>query len=200
MNDPLEQSISKAKQLANWLAAQVDGLELHGGLRGHLAGGCFFVALEHHCAVITLTERGLIPSALALIRPQFEAYLRGCWLAFVCSEDEVERFVAGGLRPKAEQIVEALEGHEAFSAGVLRSVKTQAWPLMCDFTHTGIGQVSRNIDEGVVGRSYDVEEVIAGLEAASSWAILVVVGLASLAKDEALAQRAEECARKTLAH
>lgn len=119
-------------------------------------------------------------------------------MAFVCSEEEVERFTAGTLRPTAEQIVEALEGHEAFSAGVLRSVKTQAWPLMCDFTHTGIGQVSRNIDEGIVGHSFDVEEVIAGLEAASSWAILVVVGLASLAEDEALAKRAEECAIRTL--
>lgn len=38
MSTSLQASVEGGKQLANWLAEQVDGLELHGGFRAYLSG------------------------------------------------------------------------------------------------------------------------------------------------------------------
>lgn len=199
MSVKLPTEIAKAKKLANWLAQQVDGIELHGGFRARLSGACFFVALDHHAALLLNAEQGLMPSALALIRCQFDAYLRGCWLAFIATEDQVEGFSKGVEPPKVWEIVRDLEEHPSFKAGVLTHVKEQTYSMMCDFNHTGIGQVSRNLTEEGIGRAYDDDEVVAAIHAASSWALLVVVALAGLARNEDLAKRAEQRAFQMVA-
>lgn len=149
MTAKLQTEIAKAKELANWLAEEVDGIELHGGFRARLSGACFFVALDHHAALLLNAEEGFMPSALALIRCQFDAYLRGCWLAFIATEEQVEGFSNGVEPPKVWKIVRDLEEHPSFKSGVLKHVKEQTYSTMCDFNHTGIGQVSRNLTEEV---------------------------------------------------
>lgn len=146
-----------------------------------------------------LAEHGMMASSLALIRCEFDAYLRGCWLAFLATEDQVEGFSKGVEAPKVWEMVRDLEDHPSFKSGVLRSVKENAYGIMCDFNHTGIRQVSRNIDDNGIGRSYDDDEVASAIAAASSWALLAVVGIASLAKDEELAKLVEHRALTTLA-
>ena len=47
------------------------------------------VAQDHHCAIVLLLQEGLCASAFALLRLEFEAYLRGAWLAHCASEDAV---------------------------------------------------------------------------------------------------------------
>lgn len=199
MTVTLQTEIARAKELANWLAEQTDGLELCGDFRSRLSGACFFVALDHHAALLLNAEQDLVPSALALIRCQFDAYLRGCWLAFIATEEQVDGFSKGVEPPKVWEIVRDLEEHPSFRSGVLKHVKEQTYSMMCDFTHTGIGQVSRNLTEEGIGRAYDDDEVVAAIHAASSWALLVVVALASLARDEELAKRVEYRALQMLA-
>lgn len=198
MTRSLQAEIAKAKELAHWLAVQVDGLELHGGFRARLSGACLFVALDHHAALLLNAEQGFVPSALALIRCEFDAYLRGCWLAFIADEEQVDGFSKGLEPPKVWELVRDLEKHPSFKSGVLQRVKDQTYSTMCDFNHTGIGQVSRNLTEEGIGRAYDDEEVVAAIHAASSWALLVVVALASLARNEELAKRAEQRALQML--
>ena len=192
MTAKLQTEIAKATELANWLAEQVDGMELHGGFRARLSGACFFVALDHHAALLLIAKQGLMPSALALIRCQFDAYLRGCWLAFTATEAQVQDFSKGVEPPKVWEIIRDLEQHPSFKSGVLKHVKEHAYSMMCDFSHTGIRQVSRNLTEEGIGRAYEEDEAIAAIHAASSWALLVVVCLASLARDEGLAKRVEQ--------
>lgn len=198
MTATLQTAIADGKQLADWVAEQVDGIELHGGFRARLSGACFFVALDHHAALLLNAEHGLMASALALIRCEFDAYLRGCWLAFIATEKQVESFSEGVEPPKVWQIVRDLEEHPSFKSGVLKLVKDQTYPMMCDFNHTGIGQVSRNLTEEGIGRAYDDDAVVAVIHAASSWALLVLVALASLARDEGLTRRAERRALQLL--
>ena len=58
-------------------------------------GSCFGIAQEHHHAIILLLEKGLCASAFALVRPAFEAYVRGEWLALCADEEGVSRFLNG---------------------------------------------------------------------------------------------------------
>ena len=191
----MEREIDEAKGLANWIAGEVDGLDLPGGRRAHLAGACLSVALDHHSGIIALIEDRHHPSAVALIRPLFEAYIRGSWLAFVATDEQVEAFAKGKEPPRLAEMIEGLERQDRFNVGVLSQVKQQTWGRMCDFTHTGALQVAQNMTESTVERAYVDDELEDVLGAANGWALLVSISLAGIAQDEPLSLRLLDRAR-----
>jgi hypothetical protein len=54
------------------------------------SSGALHVAVEHSQAILALVEEKLFASALALVRPLFESYLRGTWLLNAASEAQID--------------------------------------------------------------------------------------------------------------
>jgi hypothetical protein len=119
------------------LRQSVNGLSLPAGVRVLSAASCFGIAREHHHAIILLLEKGLCASAFALVRPAFEAYIRGAWLAFCANEDMVNRFLQGEEPPSLRDLLAELEGTSDFEKKVLSQVEQLYWKAMCDYAHTG---------------------------------------------------------------
>ncbi len=69
--------LERAFELAQWLATELNNLPIQPTLRNRLSGACLSIAQDHHLAVATLIEHDLCSSALALVRPTYEAYIRG---------------------------------------------------------------------------------------------------------------------------
>jgi hypothetical protein len=166
-------------------------LHLHGltiskvNKRVHIASGCLHAAVEHGMAMLILVERGLHGSALALARLQFEAYVRGSWLAKCATDKDVDR--AGRDRfPKFEPMVADFETKGLGSS--LAGIKQKVWGPFNSLTHTGYQQIGPRLSPSEVGSFFTDKQVREVLWWAESIAILSALEFAILAGDDELAR------------
>ena len=191
----LAERIEQSDGLIRWLDRLIEGLSIPTNDRAVIVAACQDVAREHHKSIVLTTIESLHGSAFALIRIEFEAYVRGQWLRYCASDDEVARFKERDrLDKKFGEIIGDLEGHEAFNVGVLSNIKSESWQAMNSFTHTGLLQVVRRISATEIGSNYPEEEIVGTLDFADSIAILAVLAIVNvatgeLADREALAER-----------
>ena len=62
------------------------------------------LCLDHREATLLLAAHGACSSAFAMMRPVFEACIRGCWIGFVATEPQIETMLAGRLSTKLDTI------------------------------------------------------------------------------------------------
>jgi len=187
-----EVEIRSAGEHVEWLRQQVHEKQLPATVRVRVAGACLALAQEHHHSIVFLIDYELYGSAFALVRPAFEAYVRGEWLALCASDTAIEDFLAGQEPPRIDQLLTDLAGTPAFEESVLANVKAKSWRAMCDFTHTGGRHVQRWNSADAIESSYDDAEIREVLSFAAVIGALSVLGLATLAGDEELALRVLE--------
>jgi len=81
MEEPrVQRALEWADHVRRWNEEKLYGLVLHGPEPGHMAVVAFAVVHEHQSSVMLLVKHGLLGSATALMRPSFEAFVRGLWL------------------------------------------------------------------------------------------------------------------------
>ena len=179
--------LDRADALSRRIGSQMGGRSVGRTWRDHICGTFQFISLQHHAALVYLLRDGRLPSATALVRPQYEAHLRGMWLLTEATDAEFERFTGEGRLPTTEDMVERLKGRSL----ALRVVKDLIWKRMCDYTHTGLSQLSRNIGETSIGFNYDTGELEAMLHASNALAMLAGDLLAAMTGDRDLRQKFE---------
>jgi hypothetical protein len=196
MNTP--HRLCRASALSKLLSCKLYEQSLPANPRNRVAGACLAVALDHQQAVVVLLEQDppLYSSAFALVRPVFESYLRGLWLSHCASDRQVELFSKGGKPPDAASLVTAVEKVGAFDGMQLTGVYKKQWSSLSSYTHTGGLQVQRwNTAEAIEPRFEDTE-VAEVIDFTAAIAILSALSMASLAKNEALAQELLEVAKE----
>lgn len=193
----LEQS---AVDYLNWLGHSISGCVMPGFLRVRVAASCLAIAQDHHHAIVALLDRGLLASAFALLRCEFEAYVRGEWLAICATDKEVDNFANDGRPPELSKLIVELESTEAFSERVLTTIKAKSWDAMCAYTHTGGLHVQRWGVDNVIEPNYEAAEIKEALSFAEIFGALAVVGIASLANDEATAEAVLAKVRERTGH
>lgn len=122
-----------AEELVERLARRMAGLDLAATERNRLASACFRQTLEHHEAVVHLVRRNLIGSALALLRPLFEHYVLGLWLAKCASGADLQLFQNGTLDRPFAAMLSAVEFLEANDAGPLAAFRRNLSSAMRGF-------------------------------------------------------------------
>lgn len=145
------------------------------------------MALEHQKSIVLLTATSLFGSAAALVRLEFEAYVRGIWLLFCASEPQLKIFKNDKLDRKFGQLIEDVEKLEAYNSGTLSHVKKVSWDVMNSLTHSGYYQVIRRNTADEIIPNYTDDELLNALSSANSFGILTAVEIANIAKDEELA-------------
>jgi len=186
----MKASLEDAKKLSNWLWDGLDGLTVDDGLRERLSIAALTVAIHHHKALIFLLENSSYQSFMALLRPQTDAWVNGAWLHLCATDDELEAFAAGKNHVMPKEIFDRLE--EALDNGVVALIKKGRWKEMCDFTHTGILQLQRNLTADTVEANYSEEELLRGLEQANACAVIAASFAAGVANNEKLANKLVE--------
>ena len=192
----IPEEIRKSEQLIQWLDSKIDGLEISSEDRFRVAAGCLDMVLEHQKAIVLLTAYNLFGSAAALIRSIFESYVRGCWLLYCASDNQIDKFKNEKLDMKLYQFIEDLEKHEAFSGGTLSHVKKTSYKTMNSFTHSGFFQVVRRNTDSTIEPNYSDKELIDALETADSFAILTAIAIADMGKNQNLALEVFEKGKK----
>ena len=186
------QRLAQGHELAAWIEHHVHNLPLEGSLRVRFAGTCFLVAQEHHQAILLLLSQAhpMHAPAFALVRPVFEAYIRGVWLAHCATDENLERFAKGDSPPKMPKMLEAIEETPGFNSGQLSTIYARSWSAMCAYTHTGSQQVMRWNTSDAIQQDYSATDVDEALSFTNALAILSTIGLAAIAANDELAELA----------
>lgn len=178
-----------------WVQQHLDGLILAEPCkRTYLSGACLHASIEHGMAILVLVDEGLYGSALALIRLQFEAYIRGLWLAQCASEGEVDK-ASRDKFPAIDGMIASLEKPGLLDSAFLSKIKSGAWKRLNSLTHTGNQQIGPRLSKDGIGSYFDDDQIRVALNWAETLAILSAVAFAGLAKDDQLALDALERAR-----
>jgi len=180
-------TLTEAGAYVEWLRQAVHELQLPPSTRTRAAAACFAIAQEHHHAIVRLIEEQLCASGFALLRVGLEAYVRGQWLSLLATDEEVERVARGAEPPGFSALARQLETTNAFSDGLLSSIKQQCWSSLCDYTHTGGRHLQRWQTTDSVESNYSREEVIEVLAFAEAIGFMAAIGIAGLAGNDQLA-------------
>ncbi len=178
---------SGAADYLNWLGRSIHECEMPGNLRVRVAASCLAIAQDHHHAIVVLLDHSLFASSFALLRCEFEAYVRGEWLALCATDEEVEAFSNGDEPPSIRRMLEALENTAAFAEKILSRIKAKSWGAMCAYTHTGGLHVQRWGTDEAIEPNYEASEIKEVLSFAETFGTLAVVGVAYLANNAKIA-------------
>jgi hypothetical protein len=169
-----------------WVQQHLDGLSLAEPCkRSNLSGACLHASIEHGMAILVLVDEGLYGSALALIRLQFEAYVRGLWLAQCASDSEVDKAGQDEF-PQIGPIIASLEKPGLLDSSLLSTIKRDAWKPLNSLTHTGYQQIGPRLNKDGIGSNFDDDQIQVALDWAEALTILGAVEFAGLAKNDQL--------------
>ncbi len=187
----LKDDIDSSKKLLTYCSELIDNVvEVNRDtLKKSFPATLFQTALEHHSAIQLLVSH-TIPlngSAAALLRPQFEAYIRGVWLHRCAKDSDIKKFCKEDKLPKIDLLIEQIEKLPAFANGVLSKKKKELWNIMCSLIHGGMLQITNRISATEIADNYTDEQVSEILNFACSVTQMVLVGLAGLIENTIMA-------------
>ena len=147
-----------------------------------LAVASLNLCLDHREATLLLAAHGARSSAFAMMRPVFEACVRGCWLGFVATESQVSAMIANRLSTKLEKMVRAVGEHEP-ALKALTSIATTIKEHLDHFTHGSGSQLAHWSNNQAIAPQHTASEVIDVLR------FVDTVGLIACVAREKLCQR-----------
>ena len=142
----LEPLFKSSLELRDWIARHQNGLEINSENSVRVPGALFDLAIEYQVGIVHLSLARIYGPAFALVRAQFEAFVRGTWLRLCATPEELEKFIdSDKIEPKMWQLLLAIESHPDFSDKVLSSLHNNVWKSMNSYTHAGMLQVARRM-------------------------------------------------------
>ena len=109
------------------------------------------VAMEHGKSIYTLIRQELYSSAYALVRAMFESGVRSLWVSRCATEKELEVYIEKDTIKKLNMREMTAIVDETYKMnGRLIKVHGDVWSEMNSFTHGGILQVRKRLNDGVV--------------------------------------------------
>ena len=184
--------LKAARDYVEELRLLANAVKLAADIPAQVAGACFAIVQEHHDAIIHLLEMGLNSPAFVLLRPMFETYVRGEWLARR-TEWRVKKFLDREESLELDKLIASLESTDDFETKFLSQFKDKYWSAMCDYAHTGGRHIGRWLTHEGIQSNYSRGEILEVTQAAETIASLsIITGLARLANDGNLQRRTLE--------
>lgn len=179
--------VQKSEELADWLDSKIRDLEILGGIRARFSVSCFETVHEHHRSIILLVAHSLYGSAFALVRPAYEAFVRGVWIWEGATEEQIQRIMKKDEIAALKSLVSDIEKKDKNLGQVLGEIRKRHWRVFNSFTHTGFEQIARRNTQGHVEPNYDEHEIEHIIGFVDALALLAGFRLAIIADDSDLA-------------
>jgi len=183
----LSQTLDNAKIFANTIDNKLDGLALDGDVRSRVFNVLLHLSLEHYSSTILLMRSRMNGSAAALLRPQYEAFMRGLYYLQCASEKEIELFIEGKEPKKLYKIVEQLESNFAIENNPITNIYSSLKRKMHGFTHGGLEQLQRRFNGSEIIGNYSDEACLQIITLSHILAIYAATFTAAAANKEELA-------------
>ena len=163
------------------------GISISSEDRYKIAASLFHLSMEHHGSIHMLVVEKRYGSAFALLRPQFEAFIRGTWFHLCANEAQITSFKNDKEPPHINKLIANIEETPSHDSGELKQAKENTWATLCGYTHGGYYQVAhRNTATEITG-DYNKKYIINLLNKSDSITLLSLSAIASLIDSEQLA-------------
>ena len=126
----------------------------------------------------------------ALIRSQFDAFVRGVWFLEKATDEQIKEFAEKEFVKNVppinyERLVDEIETVERYSGGTFSSLKDTI-NVLHDFTHGGKLAVSAYVTRGEIGANFLPEDVISCLRSSGTLGLLAANELSGMSGIEDL--------------
>ena len=173
-------ALQASEALSDWINSQLGTTADLPSRLERIAMALFGIALEHRAAALLLVGISARTSAMALLRPVFEAYIRGYWMAVCATDEAAQAFMQGRGSPSLDSMVSALKKRTAAGA-VLDRLRISHGPQFHDYTHGGGRQVSRWLKPDDIGPNHTDEEMASVVSYLDSIGLMVCIARELLA-------------------
>lgn len=165
----------KLKTLLNRSAAFNEAVLTHvntlipfDGERSLVAFQAGLLSLEHANGAFALFKMDLLPSAYALMRPQYESLVRGVWLLHAASDNWIHKLSEPLTVESAKQAneglmlaamlkeLEASETAPQHIVGQLKEYRDVTWKALNSYAHGGLHPLSRTLTGYPAQLTFDV--------------------------------------------
>jgi len=182
----LDDISKRGAQVRERLRELLSRREYPGNTKTCVLVGYVAIALEHHQAIWLLKDAKLDGSAVALVRPVFDAMFRAHWINKVASEEQIEQATRDDLKfPRMPRmhadIKRAYFGALPPEAAVQPDVAEKffhyledIWKVTSSYTHSGGLQLSRRFTNGEVKPNYSEHEMAQALSLATVALLLLL--------------------------
>lgn len=183
----LSEQITKAIEWTHESLELIDGAAFTTTTRTRVSVALLHLSLEHQRGIVVLADSGAFGSALALFRPQFEAYVRGVWFQWCAQEKDVQSFLKGKEPDGIGKLIAAVEALEGYEGKVLSKAKAEKWKTLSDYTHGGAIQVKARNTQDEIAYNYNPDHIGNVIEASVSLAYSAGAAISNVAENAALA-------------
>jgi len=183
----LTEAIQKSGTWLNRCNELVDSIELKADERNRVAAALFHLSLEHHGSIHLLVQNAHNGSAFALLRPQFEAYIRVLWFLKCATEGQLQSFIKDNEPPRINDLIGEVEQLPGYEEKVLSSLKDKVWGSLCGFTHGGYVQVSWRVTAEEITSDFSEEYLVSLVKTSCALSLQAYVALAILVDSAELA-------------
>lgn len=175
----LEMELDKSLQFQSLADETLVDISAPGTSKNRAALAFFHLCLEHQHGLHTLIEQRVFGSALALLRPLYESYVRGMWALHCASHEEIMEFIRSNRLPKIRQMLvrisSAVDGLE-----LLENAHEASWDWMNDYTHGGSSQIRARTQGDDIQNTQSEVHAAAALVNGRHWAFMAAVAIADV--------------------
>lgn len=191
-SDEVKAALEGAREQIAWIRENLVGIELKGDHRHRIPAQLFDLAIEHGSGIHNLIAANICASAFALVRSEFECFVRGAWLHHCASDAEIETFIAKDrIEANFGALIDAVEQKPGFDSKFLSNVKDSAMKAMHGYTHGGIHQVSRRMDGDYIEPCFEDAALFEVIQFSATMALIAFGQIAALAGREDLVLAAD---------
>lgn len=159
---PLDRDLLVASEsLSTDIEALLDGPLYSADARLRVSATATDIAILHARALRQLFATRLPVSATVVMRAQFEALLRACWLLYVAPDTAIAKLGAtldldgeqaaknlAGTDEMLQALQRARSAQNAVAVDMLTEFKQYHWRALNSFTHTGLHAIARSASPG----------------------------------------------------
>jgi hypothetical protein len=179
---PVMDALALSDSMTAWIAAHHPE-ELAYSESGYLAAKHFAICLDHRASMALLLQHGQRSSANALLRPLYEALLRGLWAKYCADSSALKEVAKRRALPKLETIVRQLDRVKVLG-GTFGANKARFWEPMSEFVHGGTLQLARWSDADGIAPNHPDSEVIQLLKTIDLFGALACYNMATLSPND----------------
>ena len=199
INQPsnLQEQVVSSVLLVEWLNKNLDGIEIKNDQQNILAGSLYDITIEHFFGIVKLIETKIYGPAFALLRVQFESFVRGCWIKAHANHEQLEKFIKKDkISQSFDDLITAIESHPTFSNKNLSNLKNHSWTALNSYTHSGMLQLERRVKGNLFFPNYSDDEIIEVLKTSGTLALFALQEISKIAHRTDLTQIVTEMINK----
>lgn len=157
---PAGQELQRFRRWMTDSAALIDMLSFPTSQKSRIGLSLLHLSQEHQDSICELMTLGLVGSALALLRPQFEACLRGTWVLLCATDDQADKIIRGKEPPTVTEMAEDIGKVIGPDNNLLGMYREKIYKHLHDFTHGGAAQIKARNTATEITSDYSEEGMI----------------------------------------